>query len=492
MENKKFNSVEEEEKDFQNMLNQAAQIKSYQLSLERKKFDKLPDFFKEGLYNYSYLKNIYKQSYHIKKYTYEAMKSKGVQHLKFKEYDNALDQFIKCICIFKYIECSNPKWNSGDGIKDNELKYIEDKGSNDNEKSEIIKMIKSALLNISLVYYLTKDYKSVREACDEVLKIDPKCVKAFYRKAKSYMDDPKSLISEHIEAQKILENAVKIDPDNIEIRSTLEHFNKKLNDEKKSEKKVYKSYYNKINKETKNTEKEKIEESKKLKEENNNGAAQLRMMNLILEICYTQKDLYERQNMKKEVKKLEKVIKQAKKYRDDLNDLMSIDFNNPNEKLINLSKKEGFDLKDKNIQKYFNDLKLKLINEINEFHESNLNLMKEQNNININRYNELKKEIKIDDEENLFENKKNVNNDNKDENNNKNKINNIKNNIDDKNSKNINKNENNRNNQIIMKNNEQLKNTLKLAFSGIFIFLCFYLLKFGLGYYLRNKLDIDI
>ena len=489
MENKKFNSVEEEEKDFQNMLNQAAQIKSYQLSLERKKFDKLPDFFKEGLYNYSYLKNIYKQSYHIKKYTYEAMKSKGVQHLKFKEYDNALDQFIKCICIFKYIECSNPKWNSGDGIKDNELKYIEDKGSNDNEKFEIIKMIKSALLNISLVYYLTKDYKSVREACDEVLKIDPKCVKAFYRKAKSYMDDPKSLISDHIEAQKILENAVKIDPDNIEIRSTLEHFNKKLNDEKKSEKKVYKSYYNKINKETKNTEKEKKEESKKLKEENNNGAAQLRMMNLILEICYTQKDLYERQNMKKDVKKLEKVIKQAKKYRDDLNDLMSIDFNNPNEKLINLSKKEGFDLKDKNIQKYFNDLKLKLINEINEFHESNLSLMKEQNNININRYNELKKEIKIDDEENLFENKKNVNNNNKDENN---KINNIKNNIDDKNSKNINKNENNRNNQIIMKNNEQLKNTLKLAFSGIFIFLCFYLLKFGLGYYLRNRLDIDI
>jgi hypothetical protein len=420
------------------------------------------------------------------------MKSKGVQHLKFKEYDNALDQFIKCICIFKYIECSNPKWNSGDGIKDNELKYIEDKGSNDNEKFEIIKMIKSALLNISLVYYLTKDYKSVREACDEVLKIDPKCVKAFYRKAKSYMDDPKSLISDHIEAQKILENAVKIDPDNIEIRSTLEHFNKKLNDEKKSEKKVYKSYYNKINKETKNTEKEKKEESKKLKEENNNGAAQLRMMNLILEICYTQKDLYERQNMKKDVKKLEKVIKQAKKYRDDLNDLMSIDFNNPNEKLINLSKKEGFDLKDKNIQKYFNDLKLKLINEINEFHESNLSLMKEQNNININRYNELKKEIKIDDEENLFENKKNVNNDNKDENNNKNKINNIKNNKDDKNSKNINKNENNRNNQIIMKNNEQLKNTLKLAFSGIFIFLCFYLLKFGLGYYLRNRLDIDI
>ena len=135
----------------------------------------------------------------------------------------------------------------------------------------------------------------MRDACDEVLKIDPKCVKAYYRKAKSYMDDPKSLISEHIEAQKILEIANRIDPNNAEISNTLEQFNKQLNDEKKNEQKKYKSYYNKINKETKNTEKEKKEEEKKNKEESNNGLAQIRMMILILEICYTQKDLYERQ-----------------------------------------------------------------------------------------------------------------------------------------------------------------------------------------------------
>ena len=40
MEKKQFNSIEEEEKDFNNLLNQAAQIKSYQMSLERKQFDK--------------------------------------------------------------------------------------------------------------------------------------------------------------------------------------------------------------------------------------------------------------------------------------------------------------------------------------------------------------------------------------------------------------------------------------------------------------------
>ena len=489
MDKKVFNSVEEEEKDFQNMLNQAAQIKSYQMSLERKKFDKLPDFFKEGLYNYSYLKNIYKQSYAIKKYTYEAIKIKGVQHLQFKEYEQALDQFIKSVCIFKYIECSNPKWNSGDGIKDNELKYIEEKGNNESEKLEIIKMIKSSLLNISLVYLITKDYPGVRDACNEVLKIDPKCVKAYYRKAKSYMDDPKSLISEHIEAQKMLEIANRMDPNNVEIRNTLEQFNRQINDEKKSEQKIYKSYYNKINKETKNTEKEKKEEDKKNKDENNSGVAQIRMMNLILEICYTQKNLYERQDLKKEVKKLDKIIKQAKKYRDDLNDLINIDFNNPSEKLIKLSKKEGFDLKDKNIQKYFNDLKLKLIEEINEFHESNLQLMKDNNNKNIDTYNELMKKNNKNNEGNKYFEEDVGNKEYNMANNNNIHKRNVNNEDSLKNKKNK---ENKNKNQIIKNNNEQLVNTLKLAFSGIFVFLCFYLLKFGLGYYLRNKLDIDI
>ena len=459
------------------------------MSLERKKFDKLPDFFKEGLYNYSYLKNIYKQSYAIKKYTYEAIKIKGVQHLQFKEYEQALDQFIKSVCIFKYIECSNPKWNSGDGIKDNELKYIEEKGNNESEKLEIIKMIKSSLLNISLVYLITKDYPGVRDACNEVLKIDPKCVKAYYRKAKSYMDDPKSLISEHIEAQKMLEIANRMDPNNVEIRNTLEQFNKQINDEKKSEQKIYKSYYNKINKETKNTEKEKKEEDKKNKDENNSGVAQIRMMNLILEICYTQKNLYERQDLKKEVKKLDKIIKQAKKYRDDLNDLINIDFNNPSEKLIKLSKKEGFDLKDKNIQKYFNDLKLKLIEEINEFHESNLQLMKDNNNKNIDTYNELMKKNNKNNEGNKYFEEDAGNKEYNMANNNNIHKRNVNNEDSLKNKKNK---ENKNKNQIIKNNNEQLVNTLKLAFSGIFVFLCFYLLKFGLGYYLRNKLDIDI
>ena len=472
MEQKKvFNSIEDEEKDFQNMLNQAAQIKSYQMSLERKQFDKLPDFYKEGLYNYSTLKNIYLQSHDIKKYTYEAIKHKGIFYLNLKQYENALEQFIKCLCVFKYIICSNPKWASGDGIKDSELKYVEDKGNNDSEKKEINLLIKSALLNISLVYFITKDYSNAIKACDEVLKLEPNNIKALYRKAKSYIDDPKSLMDEYILAEKLLEQAHKIKPNNIEIKNALEQFSKKLNDDKKKENRTYKNYYNRIN----NININNNNYEKEMKNEEDEGVPQIRMMNLILEMCHKQKNELERNGMEKEVKRYEKIIKQAKKYRDDLNELLEMDFEKPNDKLINLSRKEGFDLKDKNIQKYFSDLKKKLINEINEFHEHNLNLMKGNNK---NDKNNIRDKIY---EEDIY-NKKNIDNihQRKTE---KEKINlkNIKNKTDKKNT-NIN----------INSNNEQLKHTIKLAISGILVFLMFYLIKILLGYYLRNKLNIDI
>jgi len=476
MEKKQFNSIEEEEKDFNNLLNQAAQIKSYQMSLERKQFDKLPEFYKEGLYNYSSLKNIYKQSYPIKKYTYESIKDKGIKHLNLKQYENALEQFIKCLCVFKYIKSSNTKWASGSGIKDSELTYIEDKGNNIQEQTEINLMIKNALLNISLVYLITKDYDNTRKACDEVLKLEPNNVKALYRKAKSYIDDPKSLIEQYNLAEKLLEQACKIKPDNLEIKNALENFSKKLNEDKTKEKKVYKNYYH-MNNNIINNNNINTKEEKRMKNEEDNGIAQIRMMNLILEMCHKQKNEFERYNMEKEVKQYEKIIKQAKKYRDDLTELLNIDFDKPNEKLINLSRKEGFDLKDKNVQKYFYDLKMKLINEINEFHEKNLNMMKGKKEEKNNKE-KIYKEDKEDNIDSIY-NKKNINNlyqRNKEK---------QKPNINIKNSK---KNKNNNN----INNNEQFKHTIKLAFSGILVFLVFYLIKICLGYYLRNKLNLDI
>ena len=101
-------------------------------------------------------------------------------------------------------------------------------------------------------------------------------------------------------------------------------------------------------------------------------------------------------------------MKQAKKYRDDLNELLEMDFGNPNEKLLNFSRKEETDLKDKNVQKYFNDFKIKLINEINEFHDNNLNMLKGKNKEN--KENEKKKMKYKIFQEDFIQNKNNIEN----------------------------------------------------------------------------------
>ena len=250
---------------------------------------------------------------------------------------------------------------------------------------------------------------------------------------------------------------------------------------KKKENKVYKNYYHRINNDrinNNNINNNEIE--KKMKNGEDNGVAQIRMMNLILEMCHKQKSEFERNGMQKEVKKYEKIMKQAKKYRDDLNDLLEMDFDNPNERLLNLSRKEGIDLKDKNVQKYFNDLKMKLINEINEFHDNNVNMMKGKNKENKEYKENEKRKIKdkIFEEDYIY---------------NKNSIENIHQRNKEKDKFNL-KNTKNKNDKKINinNNNEQLKHTLKLAVSGILVFLVFYLIKILLGYYLRNKLNIDI
>ena len=157
-----------------------------------------------------------------------------------------------------------------------------------------------------------------------------------------------------------------------------------------------------------------------------------------------------------------------------------MDFGNPNEKFLNFSRKEVTDLKDKNVQKYFNDFKIKLINEINEFHDNNVNMMKGKNKENKdNKENEKKKiKDKIFEEDYIY---------------NKNSIENIHQRNKEKDKFNL-KNTKNKNAKKIKinNNNEQLKHTLKLAVSGILVFLVFYLIKILLGYYLRNKLNIDI
>lgn len=162
---------------FDNMLKAACHIKSYHLNLDKKLFEKLPEFYKVGLYCCDMFSNVRNQDYYVKISAYEVQKSLGLNYLKVKNYDDADYCFCKCLSIFKFITTKNKNWKT-EGIKDEDLEYFDDEGKNLKQKNEINKFIIASLLNISLCNLEMKKYDECREACIEVIKRDPNNIKA--------------------------------------------------------------------------------------------------------------------------------------------------------------------------------------------------------------------------------------------------------------------------------------------------------------------------
>lgn len=82
---------------------------------------------------------------------------------------------------------------------------------------------------------------------------------------------------------------------------------------------------------------------------------------------------YERENNKVEEKKILNIADKAKEYRYELQKLIDINFDNPNEELKAFAEKSKMDLKDPKVKKHFMDIKHKYLEDINKFYEKNFN-----------------------------------------------------------------------------------------------------------------------
>jgi hypothetical protein len=158
---------------FDNLLNVAAHIKSYQLNQDKKKFDSLPEFYKCGLYYNDMFTDIRNLPYKNKLEIFNKNKEEGIKLLTEKNFEDAMFSFCKCLCIFKYIKSKIKEWKK-EAIKDEDLTYIDE-----SERSEDITFLKiSTLLNIALCALNLNSFEEARQACDEVIKLDPSNIKA--------------------------------------------------------------------------------------------------------------------------------------------------------------------------------------------------------------------------------------------------------------------------------------------------------------------------
>lgn len=150
----------------------------------------------------------------------------------------AIQDYEKAAGILRYVECIRPDWKNDDGsykgIEDQWLKVDSSALEGDDPAAEEAQeLVTSCYLNIALASQKLEDYDQMKKACDEILdKVNPKSVKALYRRAQARIAPTSALDTDRDAAIKDLHMACQLAPKDQEIRKLFE----KLKTERKSEK----------------------------------------------------------------------------------------------------------------------------------------------------------------------------------------------------------------------------------------------------------------
>lgn len=86
--------------------------------------------------------------------------------------------------MFRYYEATHPDWQSK-GIDDDKLREVDDHGKTDFQKRRIHRLKVTTFLNIAACNIKANDFKSSVDACNEVFKLEPDNLRAFYRRARA-------------------------------------------------------------------------------------------------------------------------------------------------------------------------------------------------------------------------------------------------------------------------------------------------------------------
>lgn len=100
-------------------------------------------------------------------------------------YQLACYEYEKALTVFAYIDCKKMKINE---IRDEDLIYRNYDYLHPQEKSKLEEISLHIYLNLSICYMKLEMFKDSIYACDYALKIDPKSIKAFYRRAQVRLD----------------------------------------------------------------------------------------------------------------------------------------------------------------------------------------------------------------------------------------------------------------------------------------------------------------
>ena len=89
--------------NFRNFIKAASQLKSSKMSVDKKKFDALPEYRKLTMYCSSMFVNLRKQSFKLKKIAYDNLKTTALEELKDERFVEAHYRFCRVISLLIFV-----------------------------------------------------------------------------------------------------------------------------------------------------------------------------------------------------------------------------------------------------------------------------------------------------------------------------------------------------------------------------------------------------
>lgn len=186
-------------------------------------FENQPSFVKAGYTYYESYMNTRRQSFYMRFIVSEVLKNNGNNYYKSNDYLKASEEYEKSLSIFRYIRKKMNPFK-----KQEELEHIEDNGGTAFEKEKIISLKLGLYLNLSLCYLIMGRLFNALRASQEALKLDPYNAKALYRSAKAKIMNKDSSFHELTSSKKELEFALHQQPNDQLIKQELSKLNEEL------------------------------------------------------------------------------------------------------------------------------------------------------------------------------------------------------------------------------------------------------------------------
>ncbi|DBA00357.1 TPA: hypothetical protein N0F65_000542 [Lagenidium giganteum] len=332
---------------FADLMSKAVKLKGHQQAQLRPVFDSWPQYFQHSMFMQESVLSQRCKPFPERFAAAELMKVAGNQHFANGVLEEAVAEYEKALAVFKYCENKDPGWKKK-GIEDTDITVVDYKCDNPEDQLRLNNLKVSCYLNIAVCKFKLKEFPICIRACDDTLLLDPRNVKAFYRRALALITPKSSGALEFDQAITDLQQAYNIDPENREVRKLLRELKEQKARQKKLDRDTFSGMFDRGQ-----VYKEEIEGSKGEKPEeeafksDEQFQKEVKDAEALARMC-------ESKGHEESAKEIRDKIEQAKVARQRR--LKQVDFFNPTPEMIADAEKNGIDLTDPNVQKMLHDL----------------------------------------------------------------------------------------------------------------------------------------